>query len=158
MMNIDSESMPLASRISRLLAVVIDGLVATPIFLALTSTVFQHLDPFKWSPFNSGVEPPQSVLAGQLVLSWLIFLAINVYLLQTQGQTIGKKLLGLRIVRTNGERASLMRLVGLRYLPFWILPLIPYLNWIGVINVLMIFRESRKCLHDDVADTIVVKT
>ena len=36
--------------------------------------------------------------------------------------------------------------------------LVPLVGWMyGLLDVLMIFRDSRKCLHDNIADTIVVK-
>lgn len=85
------------------------------------------------------------------------FLALNGYLLARDGQTLGKRMVGIKIVRTDGTKASLGRIVGLRYLPMGLIGLIPLLGGVVIlIDALLVFRESRKCLHDQVADTIVV--
>ncbi len=141
----------LAGRGMRLLAVLIDGLIQGAIYWILTLVAFRALDPRKG---DIGV----GVMVGQIVLGFVLFVLIQGYLLHTEGQTVGKKLLGLRIVRTNGERATLGRLLGLRYLVGWIIVMIPFVGAIyALVDCLMIFRESRKCVHDNIADTIVVK-
>jgi len=71
---------------------------------------------------------------------------------------VGKRALGIRIVRSSGERASLGRIFALRYLPVTLLGAIPYLGPVfSLVDILLIFRDSRQCLHDQIADTIVVK-
>ena len=61
-------------------------------------------------------------------------------------------------MRSDGTNATLARLAGLRYFANSVLALIPVVGWLyALLDVLMIFRESRKCLHDNIADTIVVK-
>jgi len=80
------------------------------------------------------------------------------YLLVTRGQTIGKALLKLRIVRPDGSRASIGRVIGLRYAAPALLNVMPAVGMIFTLgDVLFIFRESRRCLHDQIADTIVVQ-
>ncbi|HEY9065165.1 MAG TPA: RDD family protein [Burkholderiaceae bacterium] len=141
----------LGGRGMRLVAVIIDGLIQGAIYWVLTLVMFKSLDP------RSG-QVGVGLIAGQLVLGFVLFVLVQGYLLHTEGQTIGKKLLGLRIVRSNGERASLGRLFGLRYLVGWILVMIPFLGMIyALVDCLLIFRDSRQCLHDNIADTIVVK-
>jgi len=86
-----------------------------------------------------------------------IFLLLNGYLLTKHGQTLGKALLKIRIVRTNGNKVSAVRIIGLRYglgmvSSAALLPALAY----GVIDSLFIFRKSRRCLHDLIADTTVV--
>ena len=141
----------LGGRGMRLLAVLIDGLIQGAIYWILTLVAFRSLDPRRGT-FSVGA------IVGQVVLGFALFVLIQGYLLHTQGQTVGKKLLGLRIVRTNGERATLGRLLGLRYFVGWIIVMIPFAGALyGLVDCLMIFRDSRKCLHDNIADTIVVK-
>ena len=77
---------------------------------------------------------------------------LNVVLLR-HGQDVGKRLVGIRIVRSDGTPASTGRLVGLRILVNWLLCIIPFYS---LIDALMIFSDDQKCLHDRVADTIVV--
>ena len=142
----------LGGRGTRLAAVIIDGLIQGGIYYALALTIFRTLLP-----------SPQTGLSGvniimQFVISIVILLIVQGYLLATQGQTIGKKLLGLRIVRSDGTPVAIGRLLGLRYLLVWALAVIPVVGWIfALVDALMIFRDSRKCLHDTIADTIVIK-
>lgn len=106
----------------------------------------------------------ESVMAGAGMMLWffagvvmLILFAVNCILLHKNGQTIGKKLLGIKIVRTNGDRIGLGRILLLRVLPMTPLGAIPLVGYlITLVDSLLIFRESRKCLHDDFADTVVI--
>jgi uncharacterized RDD family membrane protein YckC len=88
----------------------------------------------------------------------LVFFAVNGYWLHTRGQSIGKRLLKIRIVRSNGERATLSRIIFARYLPTEAVGMVPVIGMLyALIDILFIFRDSRQCLHDTIADTIVVK-
>ena len=59
---------------------------------------------------------------------------------------------------SDGSKASLARIFWLRNvvngLPSFI-PIVSLIYWL--VDTLMIFGESRRCLHDRIADTIVVK-
>ena len=60
-------------------------------------------------------------------------------------------------MRSDGSQASFARIVGLRYFTTSVLAPIPVVGSIyGLVDVLLIFRDSRRCLHDNIADTIVV--
>jgi uncharacterized RDD family membrane protein YckC len=60
-------------------------------------------------------------------------------------------------VRSDGSPASFGRIVGLRYLPTSLITLIPVVGmFYALLDCLLIFRRSRRCLHDNIADTIVV--
>ena len=48
------------------------------------------------------------------------------------------------------------RLIALRYLPFSIASVIPLLSLIQIIDILFIFREDKRCLHDMLAKTCVI--
>jgi len=95
-----------------------------------------------------------------VVLGMLIILGIfvvNCVLLHQNAQTIGKKVLGIKIVRTNGDRIGLGRIIGMRILPIGVLGAIPYLGGlISLADSLVIFGAERRCLHDMIADTIVI--
>lgn len=87
----------------------------------------------------------------------LPIMLMNLYLLGSRGQTLGKMLVKVKIVRTTGEDANLVRLVLLRILPINAVGFIPVLGGlIGLVDALMIFTEDRRCLHDHFAGTIVV--
>jgi len=147
-----TDTQELGGRGARLAAVLIDGLIQGALYWALAATIFTGL---LTPPAGAGLF---GLLARQLLAGFVLFALLQGYLLATQGQTIGKKLLGLRIVRSNGERASLARLLGLRTFLGWALVMVPFAGAIyALVDSLLIFRESHKCLHDNIADTIVVR-
>jgi uncharacterized RDD family membrane protein YckC len=72
------------------------------------------------------------------------------------GQTIGKRMVGIKVVRNDGSRASFARIFFLRNAVPALLGAVT-LNIFSLIDVLFIFSESRQCLHDKIADTIVIQ-
>jgi len=62
--------------------------------------------------------------------------------------------LNIKVVRTDGSPITLARIFFLRNLVNGALSIIPLY---GFIDLLFIFNEQRQCLHDKIADTIVVK-
>jgi uncharacterized RDD family membrane protein YckC len=93
--------------------------------------------------------------AGVLIgLWWLIVLIVQVVLLTRSGQTVGKRLVGIRIVnKDTGQNGGFVPNVLLRGLVNGLLNVIPLY---GLVDALFIFREDRRCLHDLIANTIVV--
>ena len=87
-----------------------------------------------------------------------LFLLLNGYLLAKQGQTIGKKMVGTRIVSNADESLlSLGQVFGLRYLPMYLIALIPLVgNVVTLADCLFIFRKDKRCIHDIIAGTKVV--
>lgn len=92
------------------------------------------------------------------VVAFVIVLGIvNLVGIYRSGQTIGKRLVGIRVVRSNGERCSFGRYIGLRWFAMALVGNIPLIGpFISLLDVLLIFRADHKCLHDDFADTIVI--
>ncbi|MBY0494168.1 MAG: RDD family protein [Cyanobacteria bacterium] len=70
------------------------------------------------------------------------------------GQSLAKKFLKIKVVRSDGSPASLSNLIWKRNVLNALLSIIPMY---GLIEVLFIFAETRQCLHDKIADTIVVQ-
>jgi uncharacterized RDD family membrane protein YckC len=144
-----------AERGARLGAAILDsiffiGAVYVPLVVmafavAQAETVPQEADAYEGIALTAGIV----ALIGFAVWAWftLRFMARN-------GQSIAKKLLQIKVVRANGSRVSLGRLIWLRNVVVWILSLIPLF---GIVDVLFIFGEARQCLHDRIADTIVIK-
>ncbi|HEY1052385.1 MAG TPA: RDD family protein [Prosthecobacter sp.] len=95
------------------------------------------------------------------LLSWLMILVslTNIVLLTVRGQTLGKLMLGIQIVRhVDGGRAGFVKAVLLRGFLFLVVGNLRYLGMVFLVgDVLMIFRQDRRCLHDIVADTRVIK-
>ena len=92
-------------------------------------------------------------LAGAIVWGWL-----TLKFVRENGQTIAKKILGIKVVRTDGSAASIGRIFWLRNVVNSLLAAIPLIGFLySIVEVLFIFGDSRQCLHDKLADTIVVK-
>lgn len=90
---------------------------------------------------------------------WLLLVPflVQMLLLSLRGQSLGKLICRTRIIRRNGGRAGFVHAFLLRYLIFNLLFRIPVLGMLlALVNPLLIFREDRRCLHDLVADTVVV--
>lgn len=96
-----------------------------------------------------------------MAMSWVVIALVvsNIVLLTMRGQSIGKWLIGIQIVRfADSSKAGFVKAVLLRGLLFGLLGNIPVIGPILVVgNVLLIFRKDRRCLHDFVADTKVIR-
>jgi uncharacterized RDD family membrane protein YckC len=140
----------LADRGARLVAQLINA--ACIVGLGLLAVLTLAID----SPAEQGDVPVLLVLV--IVVGGLGLLIYNLYLLGKDGQSIGKKAMGIRIVRVSGEQATLGRLVLLRYFAPQLIGAIPIVGALfGLADTLFIFREDRRCIHDHFADTVVVK-
>ena len=142
----------LAGRGARLGAQLIDGLIQAIVILPIlfTTDYFAYIE--QGNPLTLGI-----ILT--VVLSGLaVFLLINGYYLYKDGQTVGKKAVGIRIADLDGNVPHFGKLLGLRYVvPMYVIPQIPLIGGIfGLVNILFIFRTDRRCIHDLMADTRVV--
>lgn len=167
----------LAGRGARLGAAAVDalivGVIAIPIGLVFLGDDFMAANIAK-----------DTVLIYTFI--WLaVYGLLNGHFLAKQGQTIGKRIVGVRIVcggdrivfaRENaqalpsaqtGAIPPLWRSFGLRYAVFTIFFAvmqaeefgISFLFWwfLAMANYLLIFRDKRQCGHDTLAGTVVVK-
>jgi len=141
----------LAGRGTRFLAALIDGLLLGVLNFLLALV-------FGYNMFTPGQPPTIATTLTLMVSGIAIFMLLNGYLLSQNGQTIGKKLMSVKIVRSDGSKATLGRIVGYRLLPVWVVSAIPIIGAIlTLVDVLFIFRENHLCVHDNIADTMVVK-
>ena len=93
-----------------------------------------------------------------ILLAVVALLVVNAVLVARSGQTLAKYLLKIRVVRSDGSDAGLARIFFARYLVVTVLGALPFIGaFVGLADALMIFRDNRRCLHDEIADTIVVK-
>ena len=137
---------PIADPSSRLEAALLDGAVATLPGLVLMS-------------LGAAVRSPAVIHAGVwlAVVSIAVFLTIDLVLLARYGQTVGMRLAGLRIVRADGTRATLARILVLRSVLPRAIGLVPVLGWLfTIVDALCVFSSDRRTIHDHMADTIVV--
>jgi len=154
----------LAERGTRLAASMIDGLVMLLLFAPAILAGMVLGDPggtadatppaiLVWAEAHQVVSQIVWAIAGLVV-----FFAVNGYWLHTRGQSVGKRLLRIRIVRSNGERATLARIIFARYLPTQAVGTVTVIGMLYLlIDILFILGDARQCLHDRIADTIVVK-
>jgi uncharacterized RDD family membrane protein YckC len=112
-----------------------------------------------WGFVTRAADVPKWLLFAAPGLGFLSFVAVHGYLLRASGQTVGKKLTGIRIVGPNGEVPALANVIFLRYFPVWLVSLFPSFvgSFLVLIDVLFMFRSDRRCMHDLFAGTRVVK-
>jgi len=97
------------------------------------------------------------LFGGLAVVAMIAYVAYSISLVYRFGQTFGKKVMGIRVVRMDGSRVSFARFFFLRYLPLGVIGMIPYIgSLVSLVDSVLIFRDSSRCLHDDIADTRVV--
>ena len=142
-----------ASRGRRLGAALLDGVInvvwVAPIILGIMMA----------GGVRAGIKSA-GPMAALMVLGLILLLAmivINCVLVHRVGQTIGKRMLNIAMVRSSGDRMGLARYIFLRLLPISLLGAIPWVGqFAGLVDVLLIFGAQRRCLHDLIADTIVI--
>ena len=88
-------------------------------------------------------------MVGFIVWCWL-----TITYMARNGQSIAKKLLNIKVVRTDGSPVSIGRIIWLRNVVNALISIVPLY---GFVDALFIFGESRQCLHDKIADTVVLK-
>ncbi len=137
-----------ASRIDRLFATIIDDVI----LIAISLSYLIPMGVFENDVTFSSVEKMWLSVLG-IATYWVV----NGSLLARNGQTIGKKLMGIKIVDVNGNLLPLWKLIGLRVLPLYFLLYVPFVgDYISIIDILFIFGSNKRCLHDYFAGSWVV--
>ena len=133
----------LAGRGTRLGARLIDGLIGLPLGLILLFTV--------------GLSDSETVA----IMGFFMFgvgiiglIAYQWYLLSTVGQTIGKRMLNIKIIKLDGTNGGFMTNVLMREILNGLIGVIPLY---GLVDILFIFSEEQRCIHDHIATTRVIK-
>src|SRR4051812_41804596 len=134
----------LAGRGTRLGAALLDGLI---LFLMVYLPFMLSLIGAK-----TGSRSWVGLIVGGIgFIAWMFF---TVKFLGENGQSIGKKACKIKILRKDGSEVSISRVIIGRNLVNGLLGLIPLY---GFIDALFIFGNARRCVHDHLADTIVIK-
>lgn len=122
-----------ATRGSRLQAAIIDGLLVVAIyFVGLLANM------------------PELIIVG--IIGLVIY---QMYLLAKDGQTIGKRFSNIRIVMVaDNSNGGFMPNVGMRLVLNGIIALVPFY---ALVDILFIFREDQRCIHDMIAGTKVIE-
>ncbi|MFW6011120.1 MAG: RDD family protein [Desulfosalsimonas sp.] len=142
----------LATRWKRLGGALIDSLIA----IAVTLPVMLATGVFKET-----MQGQQMTIGQQIFFFFFglaVFLLINGYLLAKSGQTVGKRIVGTRIVSIDrGQLLPFREVFGLRYVPLYVIGQIPMVGFLFFLaDALFIFREDKRCIHDLIAGSIVV--
>ena len=147
-----SQEIEAATRLSRLAARFVDYLVW---FAPLAFIYFPCLGPIV------------------MLVGWLAILVAQIWLLVTRAQTIGKQALGIYIMRTDGTIPHIGWLLVREFAIPIVVLLLQYMakvnhdlaglmfsvvaSFLWLIDALFIFGPTRRCLHDYLAGTHVVK-
>ncbi|CAG8999881.1 MAG: hypothetical protein CENE_01864 [Candidatus Celerinatantimonas neptuna] len=141
----------LASRWARLSAAMIDGMLG----LIIIILAMKYLG--VWDSAKDGVIPMHDMVKLTLV-GWGSFFVLHGYLLKKYGQTIGKRVMGIAIVTLDGELPEFWPLIARRYVPMGVVGYIPYIGrFLSMVDSLFIFRKDKRCVHDLIAGTVVIK-
>ena len=145
-----------ASRWLRLGAILLDniigGLLISPgLCVMAVAGVFAQNNPSNTPLALAGV--------GIFGITVLILMTIQIYLLTTRGQTMGKKLLSIKIVSFDDEtNPGFVKAFLLRAFVNGMIGCIPVIGIAySLTDIFFIFRNDRRCLHDLLAGTKVVK-
>ena len=143
------DELELAGRGIRLGAFLLDALIG--LILVYLPLIMGGL----FDNWGTGTAPRISPIAGLLALiGVVVWIWFTVLYVARNGQTIAKKWLGIKVVRSDGSPASLGRIFWLRNVVNSLINSVFGLYFI--IDSLLIFSDSRQCVHDKIADTIVV--
>ncbi len=128
----------------RFVALLIDSIILWIVFAILG---------FLFGVFNSGFYlSPRVALSGWGIVAFIIYIAYFTYLEGTRGQTIGKRVMGLKVVREDGGSID-MGAAFVRNILRVIDGLFAYL--VGAILIWTSHKKQR--LGDRAANTVVVK-
>jgi uncharacterized RDD family membrane protein YckC len=149
--------LPLASRWARLGSALLDSVVGCVFVLPGLIMMFMV------GGFSGWDKAPRSgvFIVGMLLIfvGFVAVIVVQLYLLSTRGQTIGKKLLSIRIVTFDTEsNPGFVKAFLLRMFVNGIIGAIPVVGPVySIVDLCFIFRGDKRCIHDLIAGTKVVK-
>lgn len=151
-----------ASRGARFVATLVDGAIMGVPCMLVMQNAFAQLSLAVLADGTIPDEQKLTMLLPAIINAYLmigaVFLAVFVVqaiFLTRDGQTLGKKALGIRIVRQDTRKnGGFVTNVLLRTMLNGLLGAVPLY---GLLDMVFIFRDDRRCIHDLIAGTIVVK-
>ena len=143
-----------ADRGTRLGAQILDSLIfAAMVYLPFVVAMVASVGIASPTMLENDV-PQVFGIAGLIALvGFAVWLWLTITYMKRNGQSIAKKLVGIKVVRADGSPASVGRIIWLRNILNGFISIVPLY---GLLDSLFIFGESRQCLHDKIADTIVI--
>ena len=127
----------------RVVAYIIDGILLTIVCGVADRLLGINILATDWDHYD----PLANVIS--LVIGWLYFALLES---SERGATVGKMVMGLRVVTSDGQRLSFMNATG-RYFAKILSAIILCIGFIMVA-----FTDKKRGLHDIIAGTLVIKT
>ena len=161
-LNQEEQVFTLGGKVERLAAYIIDSLIAFLSMIPLGSQFFTAVNDFSAGSIDSinslTIENTNNFTLGIFLI--ILQFIIQGYLITTRGQSIGKIAMSLRIVNSiDGTNPGFIKAFLVRFILSQIITSIPYLGVIYFFaDPLFIFRSDRRCIHDLMANTIVVES
>lgn len=150
---------PFADLGSRIVAGLVDyiiiGIIAAVVFFLALAPMFMMRGPFVMP--GQGWGSPAfgwSWIGGILALQFILWIIYFTYFEGTSGQTFGKKLAHIKVVKDDGEKCDFLAAFIRNLLR--IVDRLPFIYILGIILILVTNKKQR--LGDILAKTIVVKT
>jgi uncharacterized RDD family membrane protein YckC len=115
--------------------------------------------------------PPESEVSGNgrtgasivigvalVFITLLAWTGTTILFIHRNGQSIAKRIIGIKVVRSDGSRATLRRILWLRNFLNGLLGAIPVIGFIcKLVDYRLIFGEKQQCIHGMIADAIFFK-
>lgn len=153
---------PLATLGQRLAAAILDGLTFMVVYLPLIAGIgfaaFTQISENPEQLENIDFEPNWGLI-GLAVILGLGLIVVNIVMLATRGQTIGKRVMAIRIVDVEQDvNPGWVRTIILRSVVNTFITMVPFLGSLyAIVDILFIFGQERRCIHDLIATTRVVQ-
>ncbi len=151
--SLDDEMQFPAGRGDRFLARMVDGLLLLA-FIIPWAIILSAMDMISFTNLQKNSLEALKLLPAELPVSIYQWILIT-----RSGQTVGKKLMRIRIVKVDGSTLGFGDGVALREWVMRVIGIVPCVGpLISLVGILMIFGDEQRCLHDRIAGTKVVKT
>jgi len=146
---VDLSSGVLAGRGARLAAVLID-------YLCMVAVSIPGFAGFLYAEMPGGADAAAwKLVSPAFVVGLGILIVIQGIYIVRDGQTIGKKIMKIRIVDyVDGSIPGWPRILGMRYVLNMALRQIPFYF---LVDAVLIFGEEQRCIHDHLAGTKVIE-
>lgn len=138
--------------------IVVSTLVISSIVIAIIFSIFPDLadkyvvTEYSWDAILDASEKPATWLDWTVFAGWIIFgIAYWTVAIGWKGRTVGKLMLGLKVVRANGRRVGYKRALG-RCMGY----VLCYIT-LGFGFLAIAWNKQKRGLHDFICDTMVVR-
>lgn len=149
----------LATEYQRLAAALIDSFVLWG-WMGIISVVKWYA---KYAEDNMLMQTIDSINTIAVPLFGLVLIGLGGYqtiFLSIRGQTLGKQIMKIKIVDSRSyQNGGFVQNVLLRAIISGVIGVIPFIGWIySLIDNVFIFSSQKRCVHDRIANTIVIKS